>query len=495
MAKPPAIFVALLPALLALASCEDGGARSNNAPEHPPAREQLIADARHEMREGRLAEAAELYDDALVADPDSAEIWTDIARLRFRGGEHVAALEAAEHALMLDPACAPALLLRSQLVRDAHGFQAAASWFEAGLTQHPENTDLLAEYAATLGDLGENRAMLDAVRRLALLDREDPRIHYFQAVLAARAGDYVLASSLLKRSGMREAEIPAAVLLGALTEMEQGNFDNAANALELLHQRQPGNRRVLELFARALWLSGRDGELVDRFGALARSSEASPYLTMLTGRSLERLGQRREAAELIERARRGGIGNSGNLALTASRPGLPRPTQDVRKLLVSGRKAQAGSDAAEQLKRFAGSADFMVLAGDAALALGDARGALDHYSSASQVRRSWPLTRKIVHALLITDDEDAAHNLLVRHIAAEPRNTEAVVMLARLSARDEDWLRVAVLLDYAIELGAGNDPTLLELRLDASRAMKDTADNGTLAAWLGDLRPGSFLKR
>lgn len=495
MVEPRTIVVALLPALLVLSSCGDGGARSKPAPEDPPALEQLIADARHEMREGRLAEAGLLYDEALGADPDSAKIWTDVARLRFRGGEHIPALEAAEHALMLDPAYAPALLLRSQLVRDAHGFEAAASWFEAGLSQHPEDGDLLAEYAATLGDLGENRAMLDAVRRLAKVAPDDPRLHYYQAVLAARAGDHVLAASLLKRSGMREAEIPAAVLLGALTEMEQGNFDNAANALEMLHQKQPGNRRVLELFARALYLSGRDGELVGRFGALARSPEASPYLTMLAGRSLERLGQRREAAELIEKARRGGNGTSGSLATLRPRPGLPRPTQEVRDLLFLGRAAQARSIAAEQLKRFTGSADIMVLAGDAALASGDARGALDHYSSASQVRRPWPLTRKMVHSFAITGDEDAAHSLLVRHLAAEPRNTEAVVMLARQSARDEDWLRVVILLDYAIELGAGNDPNLLELRLDAARAMKDTAASGKLAAWLADLRPGSFLAR
>ncbi len=487
-------LIALLPLAIGLASCGDEGASQPSPPDNPPALQRVIEDARHEMREGRLGEAASLFDEALGFDPNSAVIWTDIARLRFRGGEHRAALEAADHALSLDSGYAPALLMKAQMVRDAHGLTAATLWFEAGLQQHPDNPDLLAEYAATLGDLGRNRDMLAVVQKLTDAAKEDPKTHFLRAVLAARAGDPVLASSLLKRSGLREAGIPAAILLGALVEMEQGNPDNAANALQTLHERQPGNRRVLELFARALWLSGRDRELIDRFGELAGSREASPYLTMLAGRSLERLGQRREAAALIENARSRPYDMPLNLAAYGVGANLPEPTREVRRLIAAGQQQQAHARAANHLRRFPGSADLLTIAGDAALAAGDGQGALGMYGQAAQIRRPWPLTRKIILAYRMTGDDDAAHALLVRHLTAEPRNTEALFMLASEVAAEEDWLRAAILLDNVMALGAGNDPELLALRIEAARALGDTNVAERLAAWIDDLRPAPFLR-
>ena len=50
-------------------------------------------------------------------------------------------------------------------------------------------------------------------------------------------------------------------------------------------------------------LVGRDRALVNRFSAQAESEEASPYLTMLVGRALERMGERNRGLALIERAR------------------------------------------------------------------------------------------------------------------------------------------------------------------------------------------------
>lgn len=488
---------AILPLAIGLVSCGEGGTQDAAAPEHPPKLQRLIEDARHDMGEGRLAEAGQLFDEALQAFPDSAIVWTNIARLRFRGGEHVGALEAADHALALDPAFAPALLMKAQLVRDAHGLVPASAWFAAGLQQHPDDPDLLADHAATLGDIGRNREMLAVLERLARIAPDDRRGHYYRAVLAARAGDPVFASSLLKRSGLQGEGVPAALLLGALVEIEQGNFDNAATALETLHERQPGNRRAFELYARALSLGGRDRELIDRFGALARSSDASPYLKMLAGRSLERLGQRREAARLIEEARAGAGGVTSPFSLAAYAPmaKLPEPTREIRQLIVAGRANQAVARAARHRDRFPGSADVMALAGDASLAAGDAAGALGHYSEAARIRRPWPLTRKLIHALRVAGDDDAAHALLVRHLAAEPRNTEALLMLARETAGEGDWLRAALLLDNAMALDAGNDPEMLALRIDVAKAMGETALADRLSAWLGDLRPAPFVPR
>ena len=475
---------------LALAACSGGDEGGDAGPQVTQEYQRLVEDARYEMQQGNLVESGKLFDEALAIDRENPGIWVDIARLRFRGGEHVGAFEAADFALELDPRHAPALLMRAQLVRDAYGLEPSLTWFESGLALHPENTDLLGEYAGTLGDLGRSEEMLLAVRNLAEIDPRDPRVHYLQSVLAVRGNDPVLASSLLKRSKMRDDGVPSAIVVDALGEIQQGNYDNAANSLEGLLQRQPGNVRVMELLARAMWLNGRDREIVDRFGARARAADASPYLIMLVGRSYERLGQRAAAVPLIERAY---AGRSGELTPLGSVRNLPEQTRAVREMIAAGNAGATRDYANELTRRFEGSGDILALAGDAALARGETSNALNLYSRAAQIRRPWPLTRKIIHAYRAASDIDAADTLLIRHLRSEPSNTEAILMYAQQSARDEDWLRAEVLLDNAIARGAGNDPSVLELRIDAARALGKDGDAGAFAATLAQVRPEPFL--
>jgi len=80
--------------------------------------------------------------------------------------------------------------------------------------------------------------------------------------------------------------------------------------------------------------------------------------------------------------------------------------------------------------------------------------------------------------------------LIARHLVGEPRNTEALLLYAERSARAEDWLRVAVLLDQAIELGAGNDPRLLKLRAIAARALGETEEAAAFERMAWELHPG-----
>jgi tetratricopeptide (TPR) repeat protein len=157
-------------------------------------------------------------------------VWVDIARLRFRRGDHAGALEAAQEALGHGPRFAPALVLRGQMARDAFGLGAALVWFEAALEADPDNTLALTEYAATLGDAGYHGQMLAAVRRLTKVEEKSPDAMYLQAVLAARAQMPVLAKNLLERSGKAENEVPAALMLDALVDLLENNHDSAAES-------------------------------------------------------------------------------------------------------------------------------------------------------------------------------------------------------------------------------------------------------------------------
>ena len=455
---------------------------------------EIVAEARLAIDNGNLPEAGRLYDEALTIDGANSGLWVDIARLRFRGGEHLSAIEAADNALELDNSYGPAILLRAQLVRDAHGLEASLPWFEAAVAADPRNPEVVGDYAATLGDLGRYSDMLSVVRDLADFAPAYPQVHYLQAVLAARANDPVLSSNLLIRSGLVGQGVPAAMMLDAVVNMQQGNFDTAAETLEALAERQPANSRIDELLARAFWLSGRDRELVDRFAARAEQGDATASLVMMVGRSFERLGERGRAIGFIQRAQQARasdpivLENSGTAGFA-----LPAPTAELRVLIGNRQNVSAEGRVRALLARFPLSGDIHTLAGDAALANGNAQLALERYEVAARVRRSWPLTRKLVHAYRVYGDDQAADILLARYIAGDPQNTDALLLQAKSSAAKEDWLRVEVLLDAAIELGAGNDLEVLALRAQAADELGREEDAVRFDALRAELKPAEFV--
>jgi predicted Zn-dependent protease len=294
-------FAAGLALALALAGCSGlGGGAGGSGPN--PDIAGLLEEAQSLMVDGALADAGRKLDEARSLAPDDPDLWVAIAKLRYRGGEHFTALEAADRALALGPDHAPALVMRALLVRDAHGFAAALPWFEAALAADPGNREVWAEYAATLGDSGAGSATLKAVAKLSEVAPDDARIPFYQAVIAARAGDLPLARSLLARSGMVARGVPAAMMLDAVISLKQGNPGGASETLEQLAARQPGNVRARELLAKALLQGGREGEVIARFAAEATKPEASPYLVAVVARAYERSGDRAKAAPLLARA-------------------------------------------------------------------------------------------------------------------------------------------------------------------------------------------------
>src|SRR3546814_16251069 len=108
------------------------------------------------------------------------------------------------------------------LFRDQQGLTAALGWYDRALAADPGNTGALIDQAATLGDLGRYRDMLVALRKAAAIVPGDPRLYYLQAVLAARAGQFTLARSLLTRTRGQMDAVPGFRLREGECECEQG---------------------------------------------------------------------------------------------------------------------------------------------------------------------------------------------------------------------------------------------------------------------------------
>jgi tetratricopeptide (TPR) repeat protein len=440
---------------------------------------------RLELVYGDFAAAARAFDRALQAGGGSARLWVDIGRMRYRGGEQHLAADAAARALAIDAKEPQALAFRGILIRESQGLLAALPWFAGALERAPGDIGLLGEYAATLGELGRYKEMLRIARRMVEIDREHPRAYYLQAVLAARAGRDDLARRLLWRTEGAYAETPAGMLLEGVLEYRSGNPALAVELFDELARRQPDNRMVAQLLGRALLAVGDEEEVVARFEALAAMPGAPPYLLTLVARAHEQAGRRDLASPLLDRAALGPdrtirplpLTREGELAIYrwGDEPARPQvAVQLVRQMLSQGRAAEAAVFAGELTRRYPGSADIEVLAGDAALLAGDAAAAIAFYGSAAKVRWNAALTERIAAAQRLLGSGRQAEQALAAYHAAYPGERSIAAALGREAAENGNWRRAAVLLGRAARLSGGaGDPELLA---HLSRAQLATGD-------------------
>lgn len=434
---------------------------------------------RVELAEGHLPEAGMAFDRALQSMPNNPELWVDIGRLRYLGGEQLQAIEASLRALELGPDNVAALEFRAQLVRDSEGPGAALPLYEAALERHPGSLALLGDYAATLGESGRTADMLKIARRMIEQDERNPRAYFLQAVLAARGGEFGLARTLLIRSDKLERGTPAALMLSAIIDMQQGNYASASQTLDRLERLQPDNQRIRLLAARSLALGGRHRELVHRFSDRAMLPGSPPYLATLVGRSYEALGLRELAAPFLDAAAKPRStalqAMQTETPLDVAQARGPRSGTDavalVRGLIGAGQSGAAIANAEEFLARVPGSGDALALAGDAYLAAGQGGQAAEYYAQAAAIRRSWPMTRRMVAAELAAGRTISGLTLLEHQLADNPANSEAAIMLASAELAKGNAQKAAILLDLAITNGASRDPEAQMLRARAAMAM------------------------
>ncbi len=394
-----------------------------------------------ELIEGHLPAAAQAFDQALRIDPKDADLWVQIASLRFTGGEQAQAIEAAERAVTLDPANPRALTLRGLLIREQYGLQAALPWFEEALRAQPDDPALLGEYAATLGDMGKYRAMLTVCRKLAEVDPKNPRPLFLQAVLAARAGQTDLARELLLRTGNAFRDMPAAILLNGVLEYRAGNVNLAVENLDRLVRMQPDNLQARQLLARALVRQGDWLRVARDFDGDARQPNASPYLLTLVGKAATRMGDRARGAAYALRAahpvRHGAI----PIAVATPLGVLASQYQDkpnyaamavpyVRGLLLAGQREDAQVVADRLRDANPGAAEANLLAGDVRLLRGDARGALIDYGNGASIRFNEPVLRRMDAALRALGRNRDADAMASRYLAQNPGSVLAMKLLA-----------------------------------------------------------------
>jgi tetratricopeptide (TPR) repeat protein len=407
--------------------------------------------AQLEQLDNNLPAAARAYDRVLAIAPDDASLWVEIGRLRYRAGQHVLAIQAADHAMALDPRSVRALEFRGELVRDRFGLLASLPWFERALVHAPGDASVLSQYAATLGELGRASDMLVVTRRLLQFAPGNPQAYYLQAVLAARAGRYDVARQLLARTRGKLDEVPGAILLEAVLELSAGNTQTASELCEQLLEREPDNMHARQLLARALYNAGQYRYLTLRFRDDIARNDASPYLLTMVARGFEATGNRVEAGKLLDRAA---------VPVAAALRVVPVGSR-VGALMAQGRSEDALATAERDRAAEPGSYETQAAAGDVQLALGHPAEAQQCYAMAARVRMSDSLLQRRFQAFAGLRDAKGAAQMVGAYLQQNPGNRTALRLQATLAVRSGDPLRAGAILDYLRRTGSEQDVQLL----------------------------------
>lgn len=407
------------------------------------------------LANGDLASARDAYDRAVRELPRSSMLWVAVARFRNANADTMGARDAVDYAIELDKGNSAALAYKANLVRTEEGLTASLRWYDAALAADPDNADALIDRAATLGDLGRYNAMLASLRHAATIVPRDPRLFYLQAVLAARAGNYRLARSLLQRTrGQMDGE-PGFMLLSSIVELELGGEAVAVTWAERLLEEQPNNFTARRILAAANWSDGDADGAAEAIAPIASRADADSWSLLLAARIAAELGHDDESAGYLARAAtltRGeaapfAANNSyGFLTMAADsdplNPGTAIPA--ILADLESGNSARAIERATRLRDANRGVVEAHLLLGDAALAGGRFDLAVQSYRAARALDAGERTSLRLANALFRAGDVAGSGAAVLALREGQPSSVAADRLAGNLAMDIEHW-------DQAIE--------------------------------------------
>lgn len=377
------------------------------------------------------------------------EVWTDLARLHLSTGDMAEAVAATGQAVRVGPRNVKVLVLAAEVDRKRFGLRAAVPWYRRALSIDPNHVEALLGLAATLGDAGANREMLELTHRVLSLDQRNARAWYLQSVMAARAGRFDLARSLINHtSGTLDGE-PAVMLLKAAMDLHDGAAEQAVDRLSDLVDLQPANLTARKLLGAAYAQAKDHDGVIQTLRGLADRADADPYTLTLIGRAFEAKGDRMTAAPLLDRAQSPGL-----------RPNLPLVTAPLEKaaaesaahpadartavpliaaMMANGQSAGALPRALEIQRGNPGVPAAHVLAGDVLGTLGNWRAAANAYRTAANLDFSEGVALRYARALINLGDPMSAARVIDLYLSQNPQSVALRLMRADIHSSAGRW--------------------------------------------------------
>lgn len=393
--------------------------------------------ARYEAGQGRIPEAVNAVREAVGADPDSADLLAEGARLLMQLGRRAEADRMARRA--------------TEIVAD----QATAIRVLADLAN--------ARAIRSDADVESRDEAIRLYQTLAAQPRPDPEVFLLLARLRALAGDRSGAAEAARTFASRRPGDAGAIRVLAQALTEDRRDGEAIDAVAAFLSTNPDARDLVPLLADLTRKTGRWDLAETACNSVLAAEPRSMEALALRGEARLRAGREREALEDLEAA----MSLDPSDALVRFHLGMAYA--EVGRLSDA---ARIGTQLVREMPGHAGAAAFV---GEVLARMGDTQGALDSYeaalrgfgaSGAEEAERRDEIRRRMVAILLLEERFAEARDRLE---TMERRDAPETAELAARTA-----------------LGLGNDA-------DLSRALESLRRGG--AAGLAKIIEGEALAR
>jgi tetratricopeptide (TPR) repeat protein len=302
-------------------------------------------------------------------------------------------------------------------------------------------------------------------------------------MVAARAGDWPLARTLLARIRGADADQPAVLQAKAAVELALDTPSAAERYAALLVEQQPDNVVGRRLLALAQVRGDNPRGAMMTLDPITIRADADSWSLLLLSNSFSGLEWQADARQPLDRASRLVRGDAPPLpaAMNASAsldPKVAIPT--IRALLARGEGAAALSIATRLADANPGVAQARLLVGDAAMMVGDSRAAAAQFRRASALRYDEPVMLRLVHALVRSGDREGAGEAIRQFQMRWPENVAAMRTAASFAAEQGDWTGSAAQLRAALARTGPNDALLLA---QLARCEVELGDAGSALAY------------
>jgi tetratricopeptide (TPR) repeat protein len=267
---------------------------------------ELLGDVNYALE--RYARAAESYRSFVALDDRSPRVHYKLGLSLFRAGDAAGAIEPLRRAVALDDKLAEARYTLGLCLKDRGETRAALQAFEDALRLSPAMLAAREELAGIYGDLGQSRKVVEQLEAIAALEPARPERQTAVALAYAGSGRTDAAVNVLGRAAERYPDNTAIfVALGRVwLEVATPRRDRVAlrKAVEALQPlaRQPGaSSETLALYGRAVFLLGETTAAEPILQQAAATFPIDPEALLWHAEAAERLGLLARSRASLER--------------------------------------------------------------------------------------------------------------------------------------------------------------------------------------------------
>ena len=281
--------------------------------------ESFVSDAEALLDEGKMSQAIQAYQEAILADPNNGSNYVTIARLYIYNGDYAKAVENAENALLLNQNNATAHAIRGWALGFQNDFLLAESALNEALAIDPNNAAAYAYLAevlvlkiqADLGDLGTIDNAIEYSRLAQQISPGSMETHRGRGIVLEQTGNYEEAVAEFEAATAINDNIADLHLALGRNYRSLAQYDLAVEEFNRANALNPSDPMPDIYISRTYITVGEHAKAVQYAQQAIKDSPIDPYMYGTLGTAFYRNEQFQEAADAFKLAIQGGLSEDG----------------------------------------------------------------------------------------------------------------------------------------------------------------------------------------